>query len=495
MHTRLASFASLLGPRASSDEGRALNRSALWAPAITLALAVLATAPEARAAGPLGPEGSPITTSSYTIDFFTGPVVSSARVTALGGAFSGIAEGVDADPINVAAPAIRVPWSYSWFDYDVTLGVSLPGIFSYSDFENAGDGGYRYDPFYVPSAGLNLLFGRTALGVYADNRRYSLSLEADGDQEKESFAASFYNVHVLLARAFWRGQLAAGLGMRIISFDLENQATRAKRLSLSGVGAETGVLLAPTGCRWRLGVTARLPVSAVPSAGDLQPDEKGDLIGPGGFYLPKSVQLPWEVEAGFAIDLGERPLNPEWANPTEYDRALRAEISRARSIRSAKALPRGEERKLRLEEEERLDSHLDDLYDRRKLAFRQMSRRRFLLTGSVLLSGAVGDAVGTLSMLQQTVARSGVSVSVTPRLGLEAEPLPHWLQLRMGGYLEPSRLVEASSRLHFTTGFDVKVLPWSVFGLYSEGTWWSVGAVLDVAKRYTNLSFRLGVWH
>ena len=113
----------------------------------------------------------------------------------------------------------------------------------------------------------------------------------------------------------------------------------------------------------------------------------------------------------------------------------------------------------------------------------------------MLVSGPVSDAVGTLALLQQRVDRSGEHPSFTARLGLETEPLANWLQVRLGTYWEPGRLWGAEGRVHLTTGFDVKVLPWSVFGLYSEGTWWGVGAVLDVADRYTNLGFRLGVWH
>jgi len=83
---------------------------------------------------------------------------------------------------------------------------------------------------------------------------------------------------------------------------------------------------------------------------------------------------------------------------------------------------------------------------------------------------------------------------VTPRLGLEVEPIERWMQLRLGLYLEPGRAAASSARLHFTTGFDVKLFPWSVFGLYRDGTWWAAGVVVDVADRYNNVAFRVGVW-
>lgn len=465
-------------------------------PFVALAAALAAGWPSgARAGGPLGPEDSRILTSRYAIDFYSGPVVSASRVIGLAGSFSAIAEGVDAVPINPAAAAVRVPWSYEWFDYDVTLGISFPTAILGSDIENLGlrASEYHYDGYYVPSIGLVGNFGRTGIGLTVEDRRYALSA-ATGSTE-DHFAASLYSVHAVVARGLWHGQLTFGVGLRLIGFSLIDDTTKATRLAMTGLSAEAGVVVAPTDSRFRLGLVGRLPVSARPQAdSELKPNPEGDLVGPGNFYLPQSVEVPWEAELSIAVELGDRPLNPRWENPDEYTRPLRAELARARELRQARHASEEEEEIAREDERTLLEAHEEDLIERRRYAYRSASRTRKLITATVLLTGPVSDAVAPVSLLRQTVTRSGQGVTVTPRLGLEVEPVDDWMQLRLGLYLEPGRAATSSARLHFTTGFDVKLFPWTVFGLYHDGTWWSVGAVVDVADRYNNVAFRVGVW-
>ena len=85
----------------------------------------------------------------------------------------------------------------------------------------------------------------------------------------------------------------------------------------------------------------------------------------------------------------------------------------------------------------------------------------------------------------------------SPRLGIESEVVPEWLKLRGGTYVEPTRFSheDARARLHGTLGFDLKVFPWTVFGLFHEGTEWRVGGSLDAAVRYLGWGVSIGVWH
>jgi hypothetical protein len=466
---------------------------------VGLACLLAAWPSAARAGGPLGAEDSRIRTSRYAIDFYSGQVVSASRVIGLAGSFSAIAEGVDAVPINPAAAAVRVPWSYHWFDYDLTLGISFPTAILGSDVENLGlrAAEYRYDGYYVPSIGLLGSFGRTGIGLTVEDRRYSLtsSTSQTPSSGADRYAASLYSVHAVVARSVWRGQLTFGVGLRLVGFSLIDESTKATRLAMTGISAETGVLVAPTDSHFRLGLVGRLPVSARPQAdSELKPNADGDLVAPGDFYFPQSVEVPWEAELSLAVELGERPLNPRWENPDEYTRPLRAELSRAREIRAARHATQAEEDQARLDERQQLEAHEADLTERRRYAHQHSPRTRKLLTATVLLTGPVSEAVAPVSLLRQTVTRSGQGITVTPRLGLEVEPIENWVQMRLGLYLEPGRAAQANARLHFTTGFDVKLFPWSVFGLYHDSTWWSVGAVVDVADRYNNVAFRVGVW-
>ena len=85
----------------------------------------------AHAAGPLGSNGAPITTSAYSIDLYQGAVSAGNRVMGLGGAYVALAEDVDGDLQNPAAPAVRPFFSIDHFDYWLGLGLTFVGGFLY----------------------------------------------------------------------------------------------------------------------------------------------------------------------------------------------------------------------------------------------------------------------------------------------------------------------------------------------------------------------------
>src|SRR5205823_6291441 len=118
-----------------------------------------------------------------------------------------------------------------------------------------------------------------------------------------------------------------------------------------------------------------------------------------------------------------------------------------------------------------------------------------LISMSVLVTGQTADAVGVESFLQRVVARSGERLGFSPRLGVETEFVPKWVIGRIGTYGEPSRFVTSSNRLHGTLGFDVKLFPWTVFGLFEDGSEWRLSAAVDAAPRYLGWAVSVGVWH
>src|SRR5688572_27735787 len=91
----------------------------------------------AHAAGPLGSNGAPITTSAYSIDLYQGAVSAGNRVMGLGGAYVALAEDVDGDLQNPAAPAVRPFFSIDHFDYWLGLGLTFPASLSKIDFFNS----------------------------------------------------------------------------------------------------------------------------------------------------------------------------------------------------------------------------------------------------------------------------------------------------------------------------------------------------------------------
>jgi hypothetical protein len=185
---------------------------------------------------------------------------------------------------------------------------------------------------------------------------------------------------------------------------------------------------------------------------------------------------------------------------------------RERRIRTAEAArfsdetPRDRRRRLRrLRAELRREEDLDDRERSRvekdlarRLSQRYQEQARFfvLVTTSLMITGTVNNAVGIESMLNRSVQRSGQHVTVSPHIGVETELWPHWLRLRGGSYVEPSRFDSnpKGARLHATFGFDQKVLPWDVFGAF-PGTEWRVGGSLDASRSYLGWGVSIGVWH
>ena len=73
---------------------------------------------------------SPITSNNYAIELYQGPVLAPIHVMGVAGAYVASAEGTEGGANNSAAPAVRDPFSTSWFDYDLGVGISFPGAFA-----------------------------------------------------------------------------------------------------------------------------------------------------------------------------------------------------------------------------------------------------------------------------------------------------------------------------------------------------------------------------
>ena len=133
----------------------------------------------ASAAGPLGANGEPIGTSEYALDLFQGPLFAGSRVTGLAGAYVAIAEDVDGDLQNPAAPAVRPFFSYTNFDYWLGFGLTFPATLSNMDFFNSGGSSTNItnppDSFVFFTPAVNLQFGELGIGLNLAVQQYALS--------------------------------------------------------------------------------------------------------------------------------------------------------------------------------------------------------------------------------------------------------------------------------------------------------------------------------
>lgn len=470
--------------------------SPAWLARIGLATGLcLTVTPCALGAGPLGRDGEPITTSAYALDLFQGPVLANARTTGLAGANAAIAEGVDGNRANAAAPAVRRPWSLRWCDPHVSLGFTLPGTLSRTDFDNDGRAGLEYGDFHFLTAGANLALGRWGIGFSLDAQNFALTGSAAPGERSRHLEVTLQRGHLLGAHALLDGQLVVGAGAQLASLELSaatpDDDAIEHRLGTSSAGFEAGILWAPTGLPLRLAVSGRSPARSEPDVKNaIVTAETGDARL-GSIYLPQRLAFPWEAEFGWALQLGKRRLNVPWENPRVRLAPLREQLARSREARRRASI---DTRRVTAEEAARLRSARQALLAERRAAYAVLPREKLLITSSLLLSGPVETGVGYESFLRQTVLRSGRSATLTPRLGIEFEPLPHQLQLRGGTYLEPSRFELGSPRLHGTASLDVRLVRFDAFGLMHQDTRWRVGAHVDAARQYLAWGLSGGLW-
>jgi hypothetical protein len=420
-----------------------------------------------RAGADLGANGTPIVNSLYRIDLTTGPVLATSRQTALGGAYVALSEGAEGLAYNPAAAAIRSPLSMNDDDYDLTAGVTFPASIRNTDFDNNGRKGFVYDKFIFGTAAGLIQHHKWGVGVTVDAQQYALGSVVRNGQSRDG-SLRLFRIGAVFAHSFFDEQLVVGAGVRVVSMNIVNDVFETPFLSMAGAGMQAGAVFMPASRSFRLGVSGRSAVSSDRSESDSVTAEGRT------FHIPQAVEQPWEVEFGFAFQLGARPLNIGWRHIKTVPKWL---IAAERRI---------------VKKQHESDSDVASRILRAR--YRAQPRQKVLVSAALLVTGSVTNAVGVEAFLAQTVERSGERTTVTPRLGIEAELIPHWLQVRAGSYVEPSRFLTSGPRLHGTFGLDAKVLQWDVFGIFSEGTAFRAGGFIDGARDYLAWGISAGLW-
>ncbi len=483
----------------------------------TLVLLLLLTRP-ALGTGPLGPNGSPIRTSEYSIDLSAGPVLAGPRALGLGGAYVAIAEGVDGNLQNPAAPGVRSAWSRSHVDYDLTVGLLFPSTLSGTDFFNTGRG--RTDlrrsdqkEFALLAPMGNLQIGNWGIGVGLEVQRYGLQRRPDPALGgKESVVrAQISVIRTYLARAVDDGQLVGGLGLHVTALDVTTQdeifTRKGNVFTTRGLNLEGGLLWRPSEQPFRIGLALRAPViTNVDARGEAV---GGDIVlgeGVDAIWMPRRVKRPWSADVGVAVSLGPRPLNPEWIDPVAVMERVDLYLERrerAREVRRRRARQRGEAEAERVESELAQEAEADQQYrDEQRIRldhllsrrYSTFSRRYFLISTSLHADGDVAGAVGIESFLQGRTDRSGENLTISPRLGFETEPIRNWVKVRAGTYLEPTRFRSAAARKHATFGTTLRLFEWSLFGLLDDDASLAASGAVDVSRDYFGWAVSLGIW-
>ncbi len=506
-------------PPAASRGGGGLRWKSRARRAVALALsgiaaaATLASEPAARA--------DTITNNRYSLDFFQGASLAPIRVIGLGGAYAGVADGISGFVANAASPALRDSSSTAWLELDAGVSLSLPLVlFERADFDNSGKIDQAYTDFIYLAAGGLLQLGPFGAGFIADVQRYTL--RSGGVRTDVNIGRA----HVLGAWSFLGGQLMVGGGARIGGMLLQ---TPDAQFTMLGVAPELGFLVRPDWKSFRVGATFRFPVDAGELASPQLRVDKGGIRRAGGLVLPDHVVWPWELEVGLAVQVGPRPLNPQWINPHDQEAELatlqgleRRRREAARALELA-GIADASERRLRAKEhEEARAREADDdrraftktakqLQKERQARYLNWPREMLLVTAELLVTGNVPRGVGLEGFLGQgatpgnappgsVIGSSGGEINFSPRFGIETEPIPGLVHTRFGSYYEPRRLklsgsdiTEGVGRQHFTFGADLRVLTTTFWGLVPEITY-TLQASVDIAPRYESFSVGIGNW-
>lgn len=431
-------------------------------------------------------------TGRESIDLVTGPVLGSGRVVGLGGAYAALAVGADGAAWTPAAYGTRVLWDLDWFGYDVALDYS-PAVFRNLLFEGLADSGLLSSAS-LAAVGARMVFGSLGVGALLREQYYNVGGGAN-------LRLSLANVGA--AYAFMEGQLVIGMGVRTATMSVTGLAPERRSIDFFGMGPEAGAVLGPVGQHYRIGASARLSVRA---------GHGGGAPAVSTLTLPSGLVLPAEVQLGFAYQFGPRPLNRRFVDPHLVNKELLGAMLDDRAERMREELRReqaegrapdgeptdvvwwGEEARTREREERELAEAMRAAVKQREDAVKQLSRTYLLLSAEAIFVAAIDNGIGIESFLMQQSRASGRHPTVGLRAGAEGEPVPGWMILRLGSYLEPSRFAGVGYRVHATIGSDVRMFSWDLFGLVDEFTL-RVGAYGDVASRYQAIGFSVGMWH
>jgi hypothetical protein len=435
------------------------------------------------------PAQAQLTTNNYSIDLFTSPVLGPGRIVGMGGAHLAIATGIDGATYNPVGYAERAEKEIDFFAFDITGGIWLGGLFRNNDFDNNGQAGLSSTDTIQLMLGTRYQFAQFGTGVTALARVYTLR-DAQG---KGAAELRLLTLRAGAGYAFWDGGLVLGGGMVFSAFDLSPVSGSwaviptgsGSLVEFRGYGAEFGALIRPKHKRYRVGTTFHTPISSQPRNDQSVVGDDG-LRRAGGLVVPESVDVPWDIGVGFAYQFGERRANVPWRNTRELRRELRKQILSG-SYQPPATHGEAEYPTLPQDIEKAVDTAVENYREGQRRLRRNQPRRYVLLAADMLVYGKTPGGQSISAFLLQTPERSGAKISYSLRVGMESEVWQDRMKVRVGSYLEPSRVDRKFYRPHGTLGLEARLFDfwrWS-----ARGT-----ATIDVAPRYFNWGLAVGLW-
>lgn len=234
------------------------------------------------------------TVPTRNIEYHPGPVVSSSRVTGMGGTAVGRGVGADVHLQNPTAFAARHDYSKGkWFDWDWTIAW-------------LDEAGARRDDYHGTShadVGLNLKFGRFGIGLHTYGQDFSVFGKKERtktrEEEESDYGLALNHGGLGLGWAFMKGQLVVGAVFSGTTLSITRYTDETTKTFTSVAPTrQLGFLWAPQERPWSLGLSLRSSGKGRNlSNADEVPEDRIE-------ERPFRVATPWQIAAGASYELG-----------------------------------------------------------------------------------------------------------------------------------------------------------------------------------------------
>lgn len=381
----------------------------------------------------------------------SGVLLGNPRVLALGGAYTGVAEGPGALPSNLAALAHKSPrLNRNW---DIGFGINWLDVPIGSPRDRDLDNDERQDDAESSRQflfSLMLQYGRFGMGAFW---RSSRQLYCRGDCSP-STALFAEKSHTALAAAVALGDddfiAAFGLYAANASFSARpfDGAAKDEEWNYSDTGTSFDMLWRPHRRPYRVGISV-----------------KPQVVGPWRRAAGQSAQVQGRTVFGAVVSPASLSLGASWRHgegAENYNRLSPAAFNAAlEGLREGDVPPRRTP----------ADAPMGDV----------------LVTMQLDFIAPTDNAVNFLSFVNDEAPQTvGDRAYVVLRAGMEHDAIPHRLRLRGGTYVEPSVFHGVNPRPHLTGGAEV-----FLFNYFDD---WAVTTSFDVAPRYYNFGLSVGFW-
>ena len=365
----------------------------------------------------------PITDRDYAIELYEGVAIGDNAQVGMGGAGAAVIGGSAGALMNPAAPAVRLTTDNDSWSVDYHI-AALTGRFS-TDYDNNGAISDAGSGAALATFGLAL-----RVGDWAGAATFTVqTAPVDGSApEVDAQSARF---KLVFARYIHRWDLALGLGLQTVSFQLAPSAGGDEMFRITGTAGVAGLTWLPRDDSWRVSVAVESPI-----IGGTVETATCDPMSCQGYILPESVVSPGRSIVGGAYRFAPTAWNQQVTTRFRDERAL-------------------------------------------------------IIATDLVVTGTSTGGNGIEAFGMQELQPAGRSVSISLRGGGELEALPGRLRVRAGSYWEPGRFDGVSGRIHGTFGIDLRALEFHAWGLRRG----RLSAFTDIAPRYRNLGVSIGFWH